>query len=78
MSMDEIKRVFNNVFVRDVRTVEPTKKGLIVGDVLRVYDEKAGPTLSFLEGTDRGTRKRYTDKLDQSNVSYVLGKDFTS
>ncbi len=77
MAMDEIKRAFSNVFTRDVRTVEPSKKGLIVGENLRVYEEKSGPVLSFLEGTDKNVRKRITDKLDQSNVRYTVGKDFS-
>lgn len=78
MSIDEIKRVFSNVFPRDVRTVEPAKKGLIFGENLRVYDEAGGPVLSFLEGTDNQIRRQYTDKLDRSDVAYKLGKDFTS
>ena len=76
--MDEIKQIFKNVFPRDVRTVEPTKKGLILGEVLRVYDEKGGPVLAFLKGTDNRTRKQYTDRLDTHNVSYKVGKDFES
>jgi len=78
VSMDEIKRVFSNVFPRDVRTVEPQKKGLIFGEILRIYEEPSGPVLSFLAGTDNPTRKQYTDKLDRSNVSYKLGKDFST
>ena len=77
MALDEIKRVFSSVFPRDIRTVEPSKKGLIFGEVLRVYEEKNGPVLAFLEGTDRNTRKQYTDKLDTSNVKYTVGKDFS-
>ena len=76
--MDEIKRLFKNVFPRDLRTVEPSKKGLILGDVLRVYDEKSGPVLSFLKGTENRTRKQYTERLDQQSVKYTVGKDFES
>ena len=66
------------MFTRDVRTVEPTKKGLIVGEDLRVYDEKDGPVVSFLKGTSHKRRKEVTDRLDTQSVTYSLGKDFES
>ena len=74
--MEEIKRAFAPVFCRDLRQVEPSKKGLIVGDSLRVYVEKDNATLRFLRGTDKNTRKQYTEKLDTAGVSYKVGDDF--
>ena len=74
--MDQVKRAFRSIFCRDLRNVEPSKKGLIVGEVLRVYDEPSGTLVAFLKGTDRNTRKQYTDKLDTEGVSYKLTKDF--
>lgn len=76
--MDEIKRVFSTVFTRDVRSVEPTKTGLIVGDNVRVYKGAGGYELAFLIGTDNGTRAQYTAKLDQANVSYKVATDFSN
>lgn len=77
-NMDEIKRVFTHVFTRDVRTVEPKRKGLIVGENLRVYDEPGPAVLSFLKGTDQGARKKVTDKLDEQKVEYKIGDDFAT
>lgn len=76
--MDEIKRVFSSVFTRDVRSVEPTKTGLIVGDSLRVYKEGEGFVLSFLSGTGHDSRRGFTEKLDQHNVTYTVGEDFSN
>jgi hypothetical protein len=75
--VDEIKQVFKTVFTRDVRSIEPTKTGLIVGDSLRVYKEGAGFVLSFLSGTGHDSRRGFTEKLDQHNVNYKVGEDFT-
>jgi hypothetical protein len=74
--VDEIKNVFRSVFTRDVRAVEPKKTGLIVGENLRVYKEKSGYVISFLKGTDIGSRKQVQDKLDQNRVAYTVGSDF--
>jgi hypothetical protein len=74
--VDEIKRVFSNVFTRDVRSIEPTKTGLIVGENVRVYKGASGFELAFLVGTDNNTRAQYTEKLDQHNVVYSVVTDF--
>jgi hypothetical protein len=76
--VDEIKRVFSTVFTRDVRSVEPTKTGLIVGENVRVYKAGDGYELAFLVGTDNGTRSSYIEKLDQANVKYKVATDFTN
>jgi hypothetical protein len=75
--MDELKRVLGSVFLRDIRTVEPDKKGFLVGDDLRVYDEKGAFVLRFLKGTPESTRAKYKGKLDESKISYSVGKDYT-
>lgn len=75
--MDEIKRIFSNVFPRDIRTVEPSKKGLVLGESLRIYDEgKGGVLLRFLRGTENRVRKTYTDKLETNGITYKVGDDF--
>lgn len=76
--MEAIKRVFSNVFTRDVRNVEPTKTGLIVGENLRIYKEGDDYVLSFLKGTPLPARNQITDRLDQNHVSYKPGKDFST
>ena len=75
--MDEIKQVFKTVFTRDVRSVEPNKTGLIVGDSLRVYKEGGKFVLSFLSGTGHDSRRGFTEKLDRHSVNYKVGADFT-
>ena len=74
---DELKRALGSVFLRDVRTIEPKKKGVIVGENLRLYEEKKGFVLSFLRGTDERTRGQFKDKLETAGLSYSLGDDFS-
>ncbi len=75
--MEDIKRVLGqSVFLRDVRTVEPGKTGVIVGDALRVYKEGNGYTLRFLRGTEEKTRRQFRERLDQNGISYQEGEDF--
>lgn len=76
--MDDVKRALGgNLFFKDVGRVEPGKKGLQVGEVLRVYQEKEGYVISFLKGTDERTRKQFRDKLDTGRVAYKAGPDFS-
>jgi hypothetical protein len=75
--VEDIKRVLGqSVFLRDVRTVEPGKTGVIVGDALRVYKEDSGYTLRFLSGTEEKTRRQFRDRLEQNGISYKEGDDF--
>lgn len=76
--MDELKRVFGAVFLRDIKTVEPDKKGFLVGDDLRVSEEKGGYVLRFLKGTPEKTRAQYKAKLDEASIAFKVGKDFTN
>ncbi len=76
--MDEFKRAFSSVFTRDLRLVEPTKKGLIVGEDLRVYDEPKGAVIRFLRGTGSKRRRDVQERLDGQNVTYTVGDDFES
>ena len=76
--MDEVKRAFGSVFLRDIRAVEPDKKGLLVGDDLRVHDEKGTYVLRFLRGTPESTRAKYKAKLDEAGITYKVAKDFTT
>jgi hypothetical protein len=75
--MEELKRAFGSVFLRDIRTVEPDKKGFLVGEDLRVHDDKGTYVLRFLKGTPESTRTTYKKKLDESGVAYKVGKDYT-
>ena len=75
--MDELKRVLGSVFLRDLRTVEPDKKGVLVGEDLRIYEEKSGFVLRFLKGTPVSTRAKYKSKLDEGSIAFKLGKDYT-
>lgn len=75
--MDDLKRAFGSVFLRDLRTVEPEKKGFLVGDDLRVHEEKGTYVLRFLKGTPESTRAKYKGKLDEAGIAFKLGKDFT-
>jgi hypothetical protein len=77
MAVDEIKSALRPMFTRDLRTVEPTKSGLLVGENLRIYDGEPYE-LRFLRGTPTGSRQQLTDKLDQHNVEYKLGSDFSN
>lgn len=76
--MEAIKRAFSHVFTRDVRHVEPTKTGLMVGENVRIYKEGDGYVVSFLKGTDRPSRTQIAERLDMNNVAYTLGKDFSN
>ena len=76
--MEELRRVLGSVFLRDLRTIEPDKKGLLVGDDLRIHEEKGGYVLRFLKGTPESTRAKYRTKLEESSIAYKLGKDFTT
>ena len=77
--MEDIKRALGStIFLRDLARVDPTKKGLVVGDNLRIIQDPAkGYVLSFLRGTDEKTRKQYRDKLELSKIAFKLGEDFT-
>jgi hypothetical protein len=75
--VDELKRVLGSVFLRDLRTVEPDKKGFLVGEDLRIYEEKSGFVLRFLKGTPESTRAKYKGKLDEGSIAFKLGKDYT-
>jgi hypothetical protein len=76
--VDDLKRVLGSVFLRDIRTVEPDKKGFLVGDDLRVYDDKGEYVLRFLKGTPESSRTKYKAKLDESGIHFKVGKDFTT
>lgn len=76
--MDEIKRAFSSVFTRDVRSVEPGKTGLIIGDSLRVYKEGSGYRVAFLRGTGNSARHQVTAKLDENQIAYTVGDDFAT
>ncbi|MCO5171938.1 MAG: hypothetical protein M9894_37030 [Planctomycetes bacterium] len=75
--MEELKRALGStVFLKDLSKVEPGKKGVAVGEVLRIYEDKGAYTLSFLRGTDERTRKQYRDRLDLARLEYRVGADF--
>jgi hypothetical protein len=74
----ELKRTLAPIFLRDIRSVEPDKKGFLCGDDLRIYDDGSGNySLRFLKGTPEKTRKQYKDKLDGASITYKVGKDYT-
>jgi len=74
----ELKRVMAPIFLRDIRSVEPDKKGFLCGEDLRIYDDGSGNfSLRFLKGTPEKARKTYKDKLDSANITYKVGKDYT-
>lgn len=76
--MEELKRALGtNLFLKDLSRLEPGKKGVAVGEVLRIYEDKGSYTLSFLRGTDEKTRKTYRDRLDLAKLGYKLGPDFS-
>ena len=74
---EELKRAFGSVFLRDIRTVEPDKKGFLVGDDLRVHEEKGAWVLRFLKGTPESTRAKYKARLDEAGIGFKVGKDYT-
>ncbi len=75
--MEELKRALGTtVFLKDLSRIEPGKKGVVVGEVLRIYEDKGGYTLSFLRGTDEKTRKTYRDRLETARLTYKVGPDF--
>lgn len=76
--MEDIKRALGgNLFFKDLARVEPGKKGLQVGEVMRIYDDKGSYTVAFLRGTDERTRRQYRDKLDTGRITYKAAPDFT-
>ena len=76
--MEDLKRAFGSLFLRDIRSVEPEKKGFLVGDDLRVHEEKGAYVLRFLKGTAESTRATYRRKLDDAAIPYKIAKDFTN
>lgn len=75
--MEELKRALGTtVFLKDLARIEPGRKGVAVGEVLRIYEDKGSYTLAFLRGTDERTRKQYRDRLELSKINYKLGADF--
>ncbi len=74
---EDLKRVLAPLFFRDIRAVEPDKKGFICGDDLRIYEVEAGYSLRFLKGTPEKTRHSYKTKLDEAGIAYKVGKDYT-
>jgi hypothetical protein len=78
VDVEDLRRVLGSVFLRDLRTVEPEKKGLLVGDDLRIHEEKGAYVLRFLKGTPESTRAKYRTKLDEGSIPYKVGKDFTT
>ncbi len=78
MDVEDLRRVLGSVFLRDLRIVEPDRKGLLVGDDLRIHEEKGAYVLRFLKGTPESTRARYRTKLDEGSIAYKVGKDFTT
>ena len=75
--MEKIKNAFRNFMLRDIRAVEPDKKGYRIGDAVRVYKEKNGYVVRFLKGTEMKDRQNYLDKLEQEGLEYTQGEDFT-
>lgn len=74
---DELKRVLGSVFLRDIRQVEPEKKGFLVGEDLRIYEDKDGYVLRFLKGTSEKSRAQYREKLQQGAIRFKVGADYT-
>lgn len=75
--MDEIKRALgSNLFLRDLAKLEPGKKGVAVGESVRIYEDKGGYLLAFLRGTDEKSRRVIREKLDTARISYKPAPDF--
>ena len=73
---DDLKRALGSVFLRDIRTLDPKRNGVIVGENLRIYEEKSGYVLSFLLGTDERVRGSFKEKLETAGLAYSIGDDF--
>jgi hypothetical protein len=76
-TMEDLKRAFGSVFLRDIRSVEPDKKGFLVGEDLRIHEEKGAWVMRFLKGTPESTRGTYRKKLDEAGIAFKVGKDYT-
>lgn len=74
--MEELRRALGGVFLRDVRAVEPGKKGVIVSENVRIYDEDGAWRVAFLRGTDAATRSQLASKLEGAGVAFEVGPDF--
>src|SRR5688572_24178917 len=67
--VEEIKRALGkSVFLKDI--TEGGKKGVQVGEGLRIFDDKGVYTLSFLKGTDEKTRRTFRERLELSKVQF--------
>lgn len=74
---EELKRIMRPMFLRDIKTIEPDKKGFLCGDDLRIYEGETAYSVRFLKGTPEKTRHQYKVKLDEGGIEYKIGKDFT-
>ena len=74
--MEQIREVFRNVMLRDLRPIEDLD-GIRLGEEVRIHKGKKGYVLRFLRGLDERKRVTYRDRLDESGVAYTEGKDYT-
>jgi len=76
-TIDEVKKAIGpSLFYKDLARFEPGRKGVVVGDYLRIYDEGETFRLSFLRGSPPSQRKPVMDRLRAAKIEFTEGKDF--
>lgn len=76
-SLDDVKKAIGqSLFYKDLARFEPGKKGLVVGDYLRIYDEGESVRLRFLLGTPPSQRQRVLERLRAAKIEFSEDKDY--
>jgi hypothetical protein len=76
-SIDDLKKAIGpSLFYKDLGRFEPGRKGVVVGDYLRVYDEGETFRLRFLLGTPPSQRKPILDRMRAAKLEFSEDKDF--
>ena len=76
MTLDELKKGLGLTFAKDLSRLDPTKKGIGIGENVRIYEVEGGFEVRFLLGIPPGMRAPTLTRLDQIKATYTVGKDF--
>lgn len=72
--MQEIRDVFPG-FLTKFRDKE--REGVKIGEDVRISKQKDGFLVQFLKGTEEKRRRQIRDKLNEKNIKYKEGADYT-
>ena len=77
MTLDELKKNLGPYFYSDLSRREPEKKGIGIGENIRIYDNgEEGYVVRFLLGIPPGSRQTILARMQRLDVKFTVGKDF--